>query len=191
MKTFVTVISRTRWLQYSPPLYEWGNNITEHEKLKIKICLRGQTISSSHLVDIPICLQACAYALKDSHAHSWSFGQLYGFGMVTCTMSPLSRFTAHLLPVYRATYKWPSGGILSSCSTLKEPDLWMNFEKKSTYLPTHRWNGGSGAGNKHIFKGDLIDLIFVDFRKLSTTSGNHKKKVIANHPKNILSRNVF
>jgi hypothetical protein len=26
-----------------------------------------------------------------------------GFGMVTCTMSPLSRFTAHLLPVYRVT----------------------------------------------------------------------------------------
>jgi hypothetical protein len=30
---------------------------------------------------------------------------IYGFGMVTCTMSPLSKFTAHLLPVYRATYK--------------------------------------------------------------------------------------
>jgi hypothetical protein len=28
---------------------------------------------------------------------------IYGFGMVTCTMSPLSRFTAHLLPVYNAT----------------------------------------------------------------------------------------
>jgi hypothetical protein len=27
----------------------------------------------------------------------------YGFGMVTCTVSPLSRFTAHLLPVYNAT----------------------------------------------------------------------------------------
>ena len=25
---------------------------------------------------------------------------IYGFDMVTCTMSPLSRFTAHLLPVY-------------------------------------------------------------------------------------------
>ena len=25
---------------------------------------------------------------------------IYGFGMVTCTVSPLSRFTAHLLPVY-------------------------------------------------------------------------------------------
>jgi hypothetical protein len=33
---------------------------------------------------------------------------IYGFGMVTC------RFTAHLLPVYRATYKWTSGGILST-----------------------------------------------------------------------------
>ena len=39
---------------------------------------------------------------------------MYGFGMVTCTVSPLSRFTAHLLPVYRATYKWTSGGILST-----------------------------------------------------------------------------
>ena len=28
---------------------------------------------------------------------------IYGFGMVTCTVSPLSRFTAHLLPVYSAT----------------------------------------------------------------------------------------
>jgi hypothetical protein len=43
------------------------------------------------------------------------------------------------------------------CSTLKEPDLWMNavyFEKKNhSNLPTHRWNGGSGVGNEHIFKG--------------------------------------
>ena len=39
---------------------------------------------------------------------------IYGFGMVTCTVSPLSRFTAHLLPVYRATYKWTSDGILST-----------------------------------------------------------------------------
>jgi hypothetical protein len=38
---------------------------------------------------------------------------IYGFGMVTCTISPLSRFTAHLLPVYSATYKLTSGGILS------------------------------------------------------------------------------
>jgi hypothetical protein len=30
---------------------------------------------------------------------------IHGFGMVTCTVSPLSRFTAHLLPVYRVTYK--------------------------------------------------------------------------------------
>ena len=28
---------------------------------------------------------------------------VYGFGIVTCTVSPLSRFTAHLLPVYRLT----------------------------------------------------------------------------------------
>jgi hypothetical protein len=32
-------------------------------------------------------------------------------------VSPLSRFTAHLLPVYRATYKWTSGGILSTCQS--------------------------------------------------------------------------
>ena len=43
------------------------------------------------------------------------------------------------------------------CSTLKKPDLWMNFKKKN-YLPTHRWNGGSGAGNEHIFKGGLCIL---------------------------------
>ena len=30
---------------------------------------------------------------------------IFGFGVVTCTVSPLSRFTAHLLPVYRATCK--------------------------------------------------------------------------------------
>ena len=28
---------------------------------------------------------------------------IYGFCMVNCTMFPLSRFTAHLLPVYRVT----------------------------------------------------------------------------------------
>jgi hypothetical protein len=28
---------------------------------------------------------------------------IYGFDMVTCTVSPLPRFTAHLLPVYSAT----------------------------------------------------------------------------------------
>jgi hypothetical protein len=28
-----------------------------------------------------------------------------GFGMVTCTLSPLSRFTAHLLPVYISNIK--------------------------------------------------------------------------------------
>jgi hypothetical protein len=39
---------------------------------------------------------------------------IYGFGMVTCTVSPLSRFTAHLLPVYSAIYKRTSGGILST-----------------------------------------------------------------------------
>ena len=44
----------------------------------------------------------------------WFYIWYYGFGMVTCTMSPLSRFTAHLLSVYRATYKWTSGGILST-----------------------------------------------------------------------------
>jgi hypothetical protein len=38
---------------------------------------------------------------------------IYGFGMVTCTVSPLSRFTAHLLPVYRATYKLTSGVFLA------------------------------------------------------------------------------
>jgi hypothetical protein len=38
---------------------------------------------------------------------------IYGFGMVTCTVFPLSRFTAHLLPVYRATYKWMSGVFLA------------------------------------------------------------------------------
>ena len=29
---------------------------------------------------------------------------IYGFGIVTCTVSPLSRFTEHLLPVYSATF---------------------------------------------------------------------------------------
>ena len=32
--------------------------------------------------------------------------------------------------------------------------LWK--KKKSPYLPTHRWNGGSGVGNEHILKGGLI-----------------------------------
>jgi hypothetical protein len=31
---------------------------------------------------------------------------IHDFGIVTCTMSPLSRLTTHLLPVYRATYNF-------------------------------------------------------------------------------------
>ena len=34
-------------------------------------------------------------------------------------------------------------------------ELWKK-KKKSPYLLTHRWNGGSGAGNEHIIKGGLI-----------------------------------
>jgi hypothetical protein len=33
---------------------------------------------------------------------------------------------------------------------------WTLKKTKSPYLPTHRWNGGSGAGNEHIFKGGLV-----------------------------------
>ena len=33
---------------------------------------------------------------------------------------------------------------------------WTLKKKKSPYLLTHRWNGGSGAGNEHIFKGGLM-----------------------------------
>ena len=42
-------------------------------------------------------------------------------------------------------------------------ELWK--KKKSPYLhvPTHRWNGGSGAGNEHIFKGGLVDIFFTPF----------------------------
>jgi hypothetical protein len=40
----------------------------------------------------------------------WSYWCLLHF----LDIVPLSRFTAHLLPVYRATYKWTSGGILST-----------------------------------------------------------------------------
>ena len=65
------------------------------------------------------------------------------------------------------------------CSTLKEPDLWMNtvyFEKrkkKSPYLPTHRWNEGSGAGNKHIFKGGLIIFNFIMYFLCFMLTVNH------------------
>ena len=34
-------------------------------------------------------------------------------------------------------------------------ELWKKKKKKSPYLPTHWWNGGSGVGNEHIFKGGL------------------------------------
>ena len=51
------------------------------------------------------------------------------------------------------TFKW----------TKSVAQLWRNQicewtlkrKKKSPYLPTHRWNGGSGAGNEHILKGGL------------------------------------
>ena len=38
---------------------------------------------------------------------------------------------------------------------------WTLKKKKSPYLPTHRWNGGSGAGNEHIFKGGLVDIFLL------------------------------
>jgi hypothetical protein len=50
------------------------------------------------------------------------------------------------------TFKW----------TKSVARLWRNqicewtLKKKSPYLLTHRWNGGSGAGNEHIFKGGLM-----------------------------------
>ena len=40
---------------------------------------------------------------------------------------------------------------------------WTLKKKKSPYLPTHRWNGGSGAGNEHIFKGGLITSYLPDY----------------------------
>jgi hypothetical protein len=52
------------------------------------------------------------------------------------------------------TFKW----------TKSVARLWRNqicewtqsiLKKNSLYLPTHRWNGGSGVGNEHIFKGGL------------------------------------
>jgi hypothetical protein len=61
---------------------------------------------------------------------------IYGFGMVTCTVSPLSMFTAHLLPVYSATYKWTSGGILST--TLRATSCF-------SCIRLHRWSNGLRA----------------------------------------------
>ena len=51
------------------------------------------------------------------------------------------------------TFKW----------TKSVARLWRNqicewTLKKTTYLLTHRWNGGSGVGNEHIFKGGLCIL---------------------------------
>jgi hypothetical protein len=54
-------------------------------------------------------------------------------------------------------------------------------KKKSPYLPTNRWNGGSGAGNKHIFKGGptgkTIDrqklLVLTDIWACTRQAGKH------------------
>ena len=38
---------------------------------------------------------------------------------------------------------------------VNESSLFWKKKNISLYLPTHRWNGGSGTGNEHIFKGGL------------------------------------
>ena len=61
------------------PLYEWG-------------------LYCNHLVRLSV-----HTFITDISASTGRNDLIYGFGMVTCTVSPLSRFTAHLLPVYSAT----------------------------------------------------------------------------------------
>ena len=78
-----------------PPLIEWGLYCNHLVRLSVRPFTLSLQISQLLLEEMILYL-------------------IYGFGMVTCTMSPLSRFTAHLLPVYRATYKWTSGGNLST-----------------------------------------------------------------------------
>ena len=48
------------------------------------------------------------------------------------------------------TFKWTK-----SIARLWRNQICERKKKKSNYLLTHRWNGGSGAGNEHIFKGGL------------------------------------
>ena len=43
---------------------------------------------------------------------------IYGFDMVTCTVSPLSRFTAHLLPVYSATQNFSCFPVMKTFVTV-------------------------------------------------------------------------
>ena len=51
------------------------------------------------------------------------------------------------------TFKWKKSVVRLWRNQICEWTL--EKKKKSPYLSTHRWNGGSGAGNEHIFKGGL------------------------------------
>ena len=69
-----------------PPLIKWG-------------------LYCNHLVRPSVCPSVHTFVtdISASTGRNDFIFDIYGFGMVTCTVSPLSRFTAHLLPVYSAT----------------------------------------------------------------------------------------
>ena len=56
---------------------------------------------------------------------------------------------------------------------VNERSLFWRRKKKSPYLPTHRWNGVSGVGNEHIFKGGLGLWLHLVLWKDILTCGAH------------------
>ena len=103
MKTFVTDISAsTGRNDFIFDIWLWHGDLYRASPFQV-YC----TSTSCLLCDLEFFMFAVMkifiiYISASTGRNDFIF-DIYGFGMVTCTVSPLSRFTAHLLPVYSAT----------------------------------------------------------------------------------------
>jgi hypothetical protein len=80
-----------------------------------------------------------------------------GFGMVTCTVSPLSRFTAHLLPVYCVTLNFSC-----FCSI-----FWWVFEIYYMFN-VHKNQPSRQTGSRNLMGPKTLTTIWGTYMKLVT-----------------------
>jgi hypothetical protein len=102
MKTFVTVISASTGRNYFIfDIWHWHGDLFRVSPFQVY-----RTSTSCLQYNLEFFMFAVMKTFVTVISASTERNDLiYGFGMVTYTVSPLSRFTTHLLPVYRATYK--------------------------------------------------------------------------------------
>ena len=77
------------------------------------------------------------------------------FFFVTGNLTGSSDMFQKLFSELVYTFKWTKSVARLWRNQICEWTQFILKKKKSPYLPTHWWNGGSGAGNEHIFKAGL------------------------------------